>query len=337
MEKTGSPSDRLWVVTGAEGFLGNNLVRELLARGERVRALTHAVGPHESLTGLACEVQQADVTDESALVRAFTAEPGGQVIVVHCAGIVSIRNKVSVEVKRVNVGGTQNVITACEQADTTRLVYVSSVHALKEPNPSATITEADSAADFDPAAVIGEYAKTKTEATALVLAATGLDRVVVHPSGLIGPHDYGDSHLTRLIRDAANGNLTAVVGGGYDFVDARDVANGIIAAAHAAPTGRTYLLTGHYAKVEDLVEMVAKLTGRKRRFNVLPLWFARLSAPMAELFYRIRGTRPLYTRYSLHTLTAPADFSHARASAELGYLPRPLDETLADTVAWLGL
>lgn len=145
------------------------------------------------------------------------------------------------------------------------------------------------------------------------------------------------SHTTRLIRDAAGGQLTAVVEGGYDFVDARDVAAAIITAALEAPKGRTYLLNGGYTPIADLVRTVAELTGRRRRFTVLPLWFARLTAPLAELYYRIRHTRPLFTTYSLRTLQAPSDFSHARASEELGFNPRPLKQTLADTIAWLGL
>lgn len=140
-----------------------------------------------------------------------------------------------------------------------------------------------------------------------------------------------------MVRDAANGRLTAVVEGGYDFVDVRDVTDGVIAAALHGGNGRTYLLTGRYVSVKALVHEVGHLTGRRRRFDVLPLWFARLSAPLAELYYRIRGVKPLFTRYSLYTLSSPSDFSHERASLEMGYSPRPLTQTLEDTVEWMGL
>lgn len=111
----------------------------------------------------------------------------------------------------------------------------------------------------------------------------------------------------------------------------------MIEAALKAPAGRTYLLTGHYTTVADVAKDVAGLGRRSRRFRILPTWFAKASAPFAELYYRIRQTSPLYTAYSLHTLHAPSEFSHARATTELGYTPRPLSETLADTVAWLKL
>ncbi len=332
-----SYADRLWVVTGAAGFLGNTLVRELLGRGQKVRALVHESEPHPALAELDCEIVPVDVTDPASLTDAFNAPDDTHVIVIHCAGVVSIAGRVSQAVRAVNVGGTRNVIVACERARVSRLVYISSVHAIPEPDPPRTIHECDDPAGYDPAVVTGEYAKTKAEATALVLASTQLDRVVVQPSGMIGPYDFGDSHLTRLIRDAAGGQLTAVVAGGYDFVDVRDVARAVIEAALKAPAGRTYLLTGHYTTVADVAKDVAGLGRRSRRFRILPTWFAKASAPFAELYYRIRQTSPLYTAYSLHTLHAPSEFSHARATTELGYTPRPLSETLADTVAWLKL
>lgn len=328
-------STRQWIITGAAGFLGNTLVRCLLERGERVRALVHGTKPQPSLDGLDCELLPVDVTDEASLVQAFTTPNGERSIVVHCAGIVSIASRVTDRVRHVNVEGTRTVIAACRRAQVGRLVYVSSVHAITEPSPARTIIEVDHAAGFDAAAVTGEYSKTKAEATALVLSAADVDHVVVHPSGMIGPHDFADSHLTRLIRDAMSGRLTSVVSGGYVFVDTRDVATGIVTAALTAPAGRTYLLTGHYATVEALAHEAAKASGTPRRFHVLPFWFAKGTAPLAELFYRIRGTKPLYTDYSLHTLRAPADFSHARATTELGYEPRALTETIRDTVTWL--
>ncbi|WP_029146331.1 NAD-dependent epimerase/dehydratase family protein [Microbacterium luticocti] len=322
----------LWIVTGAAGFLGNVLVRQLLAAGARVRACVHGDHVPLALQGLECEQVSMDVTDPASVVAAFTAD--GPVRVVHCAGIVSIAGTVSEAVRQVNVGGTRAVLDACRAVAAQRLVYVSSVHAIAEPDPPAVIRELDRAADFDPDRVVGEYAKTKAEATREVLAATDVSRVVVHPSGLIGPWDFGETHLTRLIRDASTGRLPIAVPGGYDFVDVRDVASGIVAAASHGADGRTYLLTGHFADIADVAGTAAELSGR-RRPRVMPMWLAKAIAPAAELWYRMRRTKPLFTAYSLHTLGAPAQFSHERATRELGYAPRPLDNTLRDTVAWL--
>lgn len=326
---------RLWIITGAEGFLGNTLVRELLRRGERVRACTFANDNPASLFGLDCERVPVDVTRPDSLDRAFAHSRKVNAIVVHCAGVVSIASKVSAATRAVNVRGTQNVVAAVERNAVKRLVYVSSVHAIPEPADNRRIVELEDVAEFDPVLVTGEYAKTKTEATRAVLDATQLWRVVVHPSGMIGPGDFADTHLTRLVRDTASGDLSAVVDGGYDFVDVRDVAAGIISAATRGTSGRSYILSGHFARVGDMVRTVARLAGQSRRIGTLPMWLAKATAPLAELYYRVRGTSPLYTRYSLHTLRAPANFSHARAQRELGFSVRPLVETLRDTVTWL--
>ena len=335
MEDAAVSTNRLWIITGAAGFLGSTLVRELLSRGETVRALVHGTKPQPSLDEFDCEIVPIDVTDESTLTTPFEVSDSVESIVVHCAGIVSIASRVSDEVRQVNVEGTRNVLSACKRAGVSRLVYVSSVHAITEPSPPRTITEIDDASGFDPDAVAGEYAKTKAAATKLVLESDGLDYVIVHPSGMIGPNDFGGSHTAVMIRDAATGNLNAIVAGGYDFVDVRDVANGIIAAALRAPRGRAYLLTGHYTSITDLVQPVAELSGRRTNFRVLPLWLARLFAPIAEFQARVNGTKPTFTSYSLRTLQAPSDFSHTRATTELDYHPRELRETLADTVTWL--
>ncbi len=326
---------RLWIVTGAEGFLGNNLVRELLSRGERVRACTFESERPSSLAGLSCELTPLDVTDRASVTAAFEHPDSVETVVVHCAGVVSIASRVSAATRRVNVDGTQQVIDVCAELGVDKLVYVSSVHAIPEPRMDVPIFELDQPLAFNPDAVVGEYAKTKTEATRAVLLAENLWRVVVHPSGMIGPGDFADSHMTRLVRDTVSGSLTAVVRGGYDFVDVRDVVQGIIAAATSGTNGRSYIFSGHFSKVAEMVRTVARLAGTKRNFSTLPMWFAELTAPLAELYYRVRGTKPLYTRYSLHTLRAPSRFSNARAARELGFTPRPLADTLRDTVRWL--
>ena len=135
-----------------------------------------------------------------------------------------------------------------------------------------------------------------------------------------------------MIESYLNGSLTACVEGGYDFVDVRDVAEGVIEAAEHGRRGECYILSGGYVRVRDLLDRLHEITGRRRVSTVLPMWFARLTAPLAELFYRIRGEAPLYTRYSLFTLTSNAKFSCAKARRDLGYHARDLNATLRDTV-----
>lgn len=330
-DSTASAAGPLWVITGAGGFLGNNLVRQLLDRGQQIRAAVFEGHVQPALEDLDVEVVQMDVRDLDSVNAAFHA-PGRQVWVAHCAGIVSIATSVSPEVYDVNVTGVHNVLAACREQGVDKLVYVSSVHAL--PVVDGVGRELDAASDFVPELLDGEYARTKAEATALVLEATDVWRVVVFPTGLIGPNDFADTHLTRMVRDAASGVLPVSVGGGYDFVDVRDVAAGIISAAEVGKNGRTYLLAGHYVLAKQITAVVANMVGRKAPL-ALPLWVARAVAPLAEFISARRGTAPLVTAYSLRVLAEPGRFNSERARGELGYRSRPFQETLRDTLEWV--
>lgn len=324
----------VYLVTGAAGHLGRTVVIQLLELGCRVRALVLPGDPAASRLPKTAEIFYGDVTDPTSLSAAFSVLPTEQLVVLHAAGLITIATKPDPKVWAVNVQGTQNVVDAC-CAGAARLVYISSVHALPEQPLGCTITETD---HFDPDIVQGAYAKTKAAATRLVLQAAqtrGLHACVVHPSGISGPGDTGRGHITQLVQDTCNGTLTAGVHGGYDFVDVRDVAAGVIAAANRGRPGECYLLTNRYYTVPQILQMIAAVSGRKPVRTFLPLWFARASAPLAEAWYRMKKQPPLYTRYSLYTLASNAQFSHLKADRELGYTTRPMEETLADTLEWL--
>ena len=158
---------------------------------------------------------------------------------------------------------------------------------------------------------------------------------MVHPSGIIGPGDWGHAHLTQLVADYLDGRLRACVQGGYDFVDVRDVAAGTLSCAKLGKPGECYILSGHYADIAELLEVLHLVSGQKRVRAVLPIGFAKLTAPLAEVYYRLLGQPPLYTAYSLYTVETNANFSHQKAAEQLGYRPRPLSVTLADTCEWM--
>lgn len=326
----------LYLLTGAAGHLGTALAHQLSERGCAVRALVLPSDTNAAhlaaLPGV--EVVCGDVCDAQSLKPFFANPDDRDLIVIHAAGVVSIASRHIQSVHDVNVGGTKNILALCQKHKVKRLVYVSSVHAIPEAPAGTTICEAQ---QFDPSAVCGLYAKTKAEATQCVLdaARAGLNACVVHPSGIIGPYDYGRGHLTQLILDYLRGRLTACVKGGYDFADVRDVAAGILACCERGEAGACYILSGQYVCVQDLLFRLHQLTGKHAIKTVLPLWFARLTAPLSELYYKILRQPPLYTAYSLYTLSSNAAFSHEKASRQLGYQPRALDETLLDTVRWL--
>lgn len=325
----------IYIITGANGFLGNNLIRRLSQNPDNeIRALVSSLDRADALKGLNCKIFAGDVTRPDSLAEIFDVPKNAKVYVIHCAAIVYIKSKPNPAVRAVNIGGTKNIVDKT-LAIGAKLVYVNSVHAIPELPDGKVMTEI---AHFDPAKVEGEYAKSKAEAAQLVLDAVknrGLDACIVHPSGIMGPYDYKISHLTQLIIDTMTGRLKAGVKGGYDFVDVRDVVDGIIAACEKGKAGECYILSGHYVSVPDLLKMIAEASGRKPVKTFLPLWLAELTAPLSEIYYNIKKQPPLYTKYSLYTLRSNANFSHAKADRELGYHSRPTKETIVDTVQWL--
>ena len=318
------------LVTGATGHIGNVLVRALLQQGEKVRALILPGEDTACLNGLDLERVQGDVLQIESLHGAFQ----GVDIVYHLAGLISILPGRNRRVEQVNVSGTQNVLQAALQADIHRLVYTSSIHAIRRVPHGNWI---DEGVPFDPVNAISAYDRSKAIATLAVQAAfsQGLDVVIACPTGVIGPYDYRISEIGQLILDCLELKPQLYVDGAYDFVDVRDVALGLIQTGRRGTSGRSYILSGEQISVKRLLEMVSDLTGGGFVMRRIPVGLARFISVFAPLYYRMLRIKPRFTPYSLETLWSNSAISHARASAELDYSPRSLRESLADTVAWL--
>ena len=316
-------------VTGATGHVGNVLVRELVRRGDSVRAVVLPGEATAPIDGLAVELVPGDVRDRASLERAFR----GAELVFHLAGIVTIRSGQARLLDEVNVRGTMNVVEACRLAGVRRLVYTSSVHALVEPPHGTPVRETEG---FEPDRLLGDYARSKARASIEVLEGVrqGLDAVLVYPSGIIGPFDYRPSEMGQLVLDFTLRRLPAYIDGEYDFVDVRDVAQGLLAAAGQGRRGRGYLLSGHRISVAALLRMLHGLTSvRAPRFK-LPRWLALAAAAFAPAYSRITRSRPLFTSYSIKVLGSNCLMCRDRAEQELGFRARPLLETMSQTVEW---
>jgi len=317
------------VVTGATGHIGNVLVRELLLRGEKVQVVIPPFEDASCLDGLKVEIVEGDVCHIDSFIQAF--ERGD--VVYHLAGIISILSGKSELLYQVNVEGTRNVIEACFKTKVRRLVYTSSIHAVKEPPHGIVI---DETFPFDPDNVLGDYAKSKAQATLEVLNGVkqGLNAVIVCPTGVIGPYDYKISEMGQLIMDFIQRKLKAYVDGAYDFADVRDVATGLILACEKGCSGESYILSGEQITVRDLLLMLQEITGVKAPSLKIPAWLARTVGKIAPLYYRLTNTKPLFTTYSINVLASNSQISSAKARRELGYSTRPVKESVTDAVAW---
>lgn len=320
-----------YVVTGAGGHLGSTILRELVQKPVAIRALLYQK-EEPAVRNEKISYFHGDVTDRQSLLPLFQNLKGEDTIVIHTAAVISIQEKISERMYKTNVEGVQNIVDCCIEHHVRRLVHVSSVHAIPE-LPAGTVQR--EVETYDPDLVVGGYAKTKAMGAAIVTKnANALDTVIVLPSGIIGPYDNGRNHLIQMTKERISGKLSACVKGGYDFVDVRDAAKGCLLAAEHGRAGESYILSGHYIKIQDMLNKEAGMTGRKPVI-VIPQAFAKAAVPLVLLYCKIIGTRPLYTAYSLHTLNSNALFSHEKAERELGYQVRSIDSSIQDMIDYL--
>mgnify|MGYP001361991914 CR=1 FL=1 len=320
----------MFVVTGASGYVGGVLVRSLVAWGREVAAVIPPFEDGARLREMNIEVRTADVTDYDSVLKVI----GEGDIVLHVAGVVELLPGRESLLDRVNVQGTKNIVDACLEKRAKRLVYVSSVHAF--PENEGTVAE-DTV--IDPHLAYGSYGKSKARATLHVWHGVrrGLDAVIVHPSGVIGPFDYtGTNNITQVVARFLRGSQRARIEGGYDFVDVRDVATGIYLAAVNGRCGENYILSGSFITVHQLLKELGDATGaRMPQFNC-PKPLALFCAPFAELAGRLsRKFKPMLSRYALHTLWTKTRFSNYKARKELGWEPRVFNRSIRDMANWL--
>ena len=326
-----------YLVTGAAGNLGSHIVRELLSIGADIRAM---VLPHDQAALLlpdGIEIFFGNILNPQDIKRFFEVEPDTAIIVIHCAGIVTIQWDFDPLAYEVNVNGTRNIIERCLLSGVQKLIYISSVHAIPELPKGEIITEVSS---FTPDRIVGFYGKTKAQASQIVMDAVnkrGLNASLIFPSGLCGPNDYAEGIITKLLIDCCHGKLPVGVKGGYDFVDVRDVAKGVLECCSRGKKGEGYILSNQYFSVADILHQVHLITKIKEVKHMIPIWVAKLSLPYFDFYYKMKKMTPVFTRYSLYTLTSNASFSYEKAKKMLGYSVRPFVNTISDTLSWLKL
>jgi dihydroflavonol-4-reductase len=314
-------------VTGANGHVGVNLCDTLTKQGHEVRALTH---DHNSfLEGIPLRQFRGDLLDLESL-RTFV---DGADVVFHLAAKISIRGDRDGNVWKVNTDGPRNMVETAKAAGVKKFVHFSSIHAFQQ-YPSGQVLD-------EHRALVGEtgfaYDRSKATGERIVKEASrdGLDAVIINPCAIIGPHDPKPSLTGKAVISLINHQIPALVPGGYNWVDVRDVVNGAISASQRGVKGEKYLLSGNWCSLPDLSSMLARLSGAKTPRKVMPFWLARLGLPFITSYSRIAGSEPLYTGESLTILNEGSRMiSSDKARRELDYKTRSLETTLSDLIDW---
>lgn len=315
-------------VTGAAGHIGMQVCKDLIARKYEVSAF---VTKHSDRFGdLPISQFVGDIRMKDSRLKDWVKSCEG---IIHLAGIIGLDYKFNQNVYDVNVTGTRNILEEAKGSGIRKLVHVSSIHVF---NHSPQDKPLDETRDFVSDKTVF-YDRTKRDGHLLAqqFAKDGVDVSIVCPTGVFGPHDYKPSQLGKAIVDIYCGSVPAVVSGGFDFVDVRDVSNGIISSLEKGRKGEAYILGGAHYTIKEFADTILKIKGTKKHLAELPLFVAYLGLPFAKAYSSITGKLPLYDKVYLDILrTGNKNILHSKAQKELGYSPRPLEESLKDTIEW---
>ena len=325
-----------YLVTGAAGFLGGTICRQLIERGENVRAFVLPGDPAMKYVPREAEIVEGDLTDMDSLEKLFAVEEGTETIVLHIASVVTVNPDYSSKVMEVNVDGTKNIIRLClSHPECKKLVYCSSTGAIPEAAMGKAIKEVRR---FDPDEVVGCYSRSKAMASQAVLDAVhdqGLNACIVHPSGIMGPEDYAVGETTGTLIKIIRGEMPAGIDGSFNLCDVRDLAAGTIAAADKGKAGECYILANEPVSFRDFSRMVSDEAGCKKVGMFLPIWAANMMGGMMEKQAKKKGTKPMMTRFSVYNLARNNKFDSTKAIRELGYSTRSYRDTIHDEIQWL--
>lgn len=319
------------VVTGASGLVGANLAIALKAQGHAVRCTRRAMSRVDHLRDYAFEWWDAPLDDLKSLRRAFE----GADAVFHCAAQISLRRWPHPSVVAANVGGTRNVIDAVRESGTRRLIHCSSVAARAISDTGAPVTEGEPW-NLDRYGLDDGYARTKVEAERLVLAAveTGLDAVVVNPTAVLGPYDVS-LKAGRLIVGLMKRRIPMVTPGWNNYVDARDLAQGMIAAWERGRAGECYILGGQNISYRDVMALICRVGNRRVPRWELPRMLSYAVGWVGDLLQVITEREVTLNSISLrYAHCRHFVFSSEKARCELHFRTRPLGQTIEAALAW---
>ena len=317
------------LVTGATGFVGSHVARQLVAAGHTVRVLVRSTSNLAVLEGLPVEPVEGDLRDAASLDRAVQ----GARQVFHVAADYRLWTRNPEELYDSNVEGTRRLLNAVQRAGVERIVYTSTVATIAVPRHGALPNE-QTQATLDE--MIGHYKRSKflAEQAAIEAARAGVPVVIVNPTAPVGPGDWKPTPTGRIILDFLQGKMPAYVDTGLNVAAVEDVAAGHLLAAEKGRVGERYILGARNMTLKQILDALSAITGRPAPRVRLPHAIA-LAAGYADEFYsRLAGREPQIpvegVKMSRHKMFVESD----KAERELGYKPGKVEAALERAVRW---
>jgi|SRR5580704_3493139 dihydroflavonol-4-reductase len=317
------------LVTGATGFVGSHVARQLVSAGRSVRVLVRPNSNLQALAGLKVEYFEGDLRDQKSLECALQAIR----CVFHVAADYRLWTPRPEEIYEINVKGTRNLLNAARHAGVERIVYTSTVATIAVPRHGALSNETVQATLDE---MIGHYKRSKflAEQVAFEAAAAGIPVVVVNPTAPVGPWDWKPTPTGRIILDFLKGKMPAYVDTGLNLAPVEDIAAGHLLAAEKGCAGQRYILGGRNMTLKQILDALSAITGRPAPRFRLPHAIALAAGYADQLFSRLAGREPQIpvegVKMSRHRMFVESD----KAEHELGYKPTAVEAALERAVSW---
>jgi dihydroflavonol-4-reductase len=317
------------LVTGATGFIGSAVARELSEKGTKIRCLVRDTSNMKNLDGLYVEIAHGDIRDIDSVRRALK----GCDSVFHLAAVYANWLPDPGLMYRVNEEGTRNVLIACREAGIQKIVYCSSVAALGAHGKAP----ADESAQFNLNSTRDHYyiSKYRAEQVALEFARSGVPVVIVNPSNPIGPRDIAPTPTGALIINLLKGKFPGYVDGGINLIDVTDCARGIVAAMEKGQVGEKYILGNKNVSIKAYFDLIVKAAGRGKSPSLrIPAWMAVLSGLGYQMLARLTAKPPITSASWARVGSHYSWWNSTRARENLGLGQRPLEESISDAIDW---
>jgi dihydroflavonol-4-reductase len=316
------------LVTGAAGFLGSHVARQLVTRGETVRVLVRASSSNRAISDLSLEYVTGDLRDAASLDRAMV----GVKRVYHVAADYRLWARKPQDIYDSNVGGTKNLLAAAKRAGVEQLIYTSTVATIAVDRPELPNEFTDAKLDE----MVGHYKRSKwmAEREALQAAKEGLPVIVAMPTTPVGPWDWKPTPTGKIILDFLNGKMPGYVETGLNFVGVEECAAGHLLVAEKGEIGERYLLGAENLTLKGLLDLLAQITGLRAPGMKIPHGVALGVAYVESAFSRLAGKEPQIPVEGVKIARHKMFVDASRAQRELGFQPGPVAAALERAVRW---